>query len=165
LHLIGDGPERARLTELARALGIGRAAVFSGELPSADVPDALARAWALAVPSVMAESCGMSGLEALAHGVPVIAGATGALADEIETGVNGLLFPNGDEHALASALVELAGKPPVSVAPEVVQRTIERHRGDHHLETLRGILRQVARRAASAQPPAERPSATASVTA
>lgn len=50
------------------------------------------------------ESMPLSMLEALQHGVPVIASSTGGIPEVIHHGSNGLLVPPGDEIALARAL-------------------------------------------------------------
>ena len=42
------------------------------------------------------------------RGVPVVASATGGLAEIVNHGTNGLLFPNGDDAALTSCLAEIA---------------------------------------------------------
>jgi glycosyltransferase involved in cell wall biosynthesis len=50
----------------------------------------------------------MVAMEAVAHGVPVVASAAGGLGEMIKQGRHGLLFPNNDEEGLTSALIAIA---------------------------------------------------------
>jgi glycosyltransferase involved in cell wall biosynthesis len=57
------------------------------------------------------EAQGLSAVEALASGVPVVASAVGGLLDFVKDGENGALFPVKDAHALAGGLQELVDDP------------------------------------------------------
>lgn len=103
LLIVGDGPERARLSRAA-PIGVG----FRGAVRSDEVPEILARAKALVLPSVSYEGAPRSLLEAFAAGVPVIASATGALPELVEDNVSGLLVQSGNAGAWAAALEKLA---------------------------------------------------------
>ncbi len=59
--------------------------------------------WCL-VPSLWPEAFGLVVSEAWSHGRPVIGSEVGALAERVRDGVDGLLFPVGDERALAEAM-------------------------------------------------------------
>lgn len=76
LLLVGDGPDRARLAELAKHLGLRSRVVFAGE--RSDVP-AVLRALDLFVSPSSEETFGLSILEAVAASRPVLAGACPAL--------------------------------------------------------------------------------------
>lgn len=72
LAVVGDGPERERLEQLAADLGIDAWVTFTGALPDhTDVFGALSRARVLLFPSVR-EGFGMVALEAMALGTPVV---------------------------------------------------------------------------------------------
>jgi glycosyltransferase involved in cell wall biosynthesis len=101
LVLVGDGPERARLEELARPLN-GRV-VFTGALPRADVLARLAGARAAVLSSAW-ENLPHAAVEALAVGTPVIATAVGGVPEVVHDGENGLLVPPNDAGALAAAI-------------------------------------------------------------
>ena len=81
-----------------------------------DVIDVFARVAAILparlmlMPSEM-ESFGLAALEAMACGVPTIATRVGGVAELIDDGVNGLLFPLGDTEAMAAAAIALLGDP------------------------------------------------------
>ena len=105
---MGDGPERPRLEALARSLGLEATVQFVGSVPREQIEAELVAPWALVAPSTWAEPLGLTALEAIVRGVPVVASATGGFAETVQPGVSGLLFPNGDEHALADRLAEVA---------------------------------------------------------
>jgi glycosyltransferase involved in cell wall biosynthesis len=62
------------------------------------------------VPS-LSEAFGLSAIEALALGVPVVASAVGGLPEVVQHGATGLLVPPAHPQALASAVLELLGDP------------------------------------------------------
>ena len=93
---VGDGPLRA---EVPAALGF---------IPNAELGPYYARAAVVCCPSLR-EGFGVACLEAMAHGRPVVASATGGLLDLVEDGVTGLLVPPGDPEALRAALERLLG--------------------------------------------------------
>lgn len=59
------------------------------------------------------ESFGLVALEAMAHGLPVVAARTGGLAEIVEHEVTGLLVACGDAQAFAPAFIEILGDAPV----------------------------------------------------
>lgn len=80
---------------------------FSGLVAREDVPDVLARSDVVVAPSIWYENAPLVLNEAYAAGVPVVASRLGALAEKVEDGVTGLLFPRGDAAALAGVLERL----------------------------------------------------------
>src|SRR5262249_30321832 len=98
LILIGDGPERARLEAFTRAIGAVGHVHFVD--PRADVPELLAQAEVVWVPS-RADSGVQVALEAMAAGRPVIASRMPGLAEVVVDGETGFLIPPGDKVALA----------------------------------------------------------------
>ncbi len=101
-----DGFERD-LRVLAADLGLGGRVEFRGF--RIDIWSELARMDALVHASLIPEPFGQVVLEAMAARVPVIAADAGAPAELIEAGVNGVLYPMGDQTALASAMRRLSG--------------------------------------------------------
>ncbi|MDX1664105.1 MAG: glycosyltransferase family 4 protein [Candidatus Promineifilaceae bacterium] len=65
----------------------------------------------LVVPSLWYEGSPAVTREAFAAGVPVVASRLGALAEQVDDGVNGLLFPAGDAKVLAATLARLYEEP------------------------------------------------------
>ncbi len=145
LRIVGDGPLRPALEGLARDLGIAGAVEFTGWLPFPQVERAMADAWALAVPSRWAEPFGLTALEAVVRRVPVIASATGGLAETVEAGVSGALFPNGDVTALARCLSAVATGQLLreGVPDEWARRKQREHDVARHMAWLRDLFRTV----------------------
>jgi N-acetyl-alpha-D-glucosaminyl L-malate synthase BshA len=104
LRLVGDGPERPRITALVHALGLEDDVQFLGE--RVDLPEVLCDADLFLLPSET-ESFGLAALEAMACGVPVVASAVGGLPEVILDGVTGLLRPVGDVAGMADAVLAL----------------------------------------------------------
>jgi glycosyltransferase involved in cell wall biosynthesis len=146
LRVVGDGPLRSALQDLTDSLGLDGAVEFTGWLPLERIESQLADAWALVAPSVWAEPLGLTALEAVVRGIPVIASATGGLAETVEHGVTGLLFPNNDADALAACLVDVgSGRSlPDGVPNNVVERVRAEHDLGRHVAWLRGIFTEVA---------------------
>lgn len=106
LEIVGEGPERAALGELAEALGISKRVTFLGTFPPDDMPAAFARWQVFAMTSAW-ESFGIAAVEAMAAGLPVVATSVEGLREVITSGVDGVLVPPGDPAALAAALDSL----------------------------------------------------------
>lgn len=107
LWVVGDGPEKERLTQMASettAAREGLAVEFVGAV--ADVSPWWRCFDILVLPS-LDESFGLVIGEAMATGVPVIASRLPAVEEFVVDGEIGLLVPAGDASALASALVRL----------------------------------------------------------
>ena len=102
LDIVGDGKERPRLESLARAMQQRHRITFLGSLDTDGVVNALERSHCC-VSSSNVETFGVTLIEALATGVPVIATRSGGPQD-IVTSECGHLVPVGDEAALAEAM-------------------------------------------------------------
>jgi L-malate glycosyltransferase len=100
LFMVGDGPDRTEAEEEARLLGVDRSVFFLGKLDS--VAPLLASAELFLLPSLN-ESFGLSALEALACGVPVVATDAGGLPEVIRNGVTGALRPVGAVEEMVDA--------------------------------------------------------------
>ena len=102
LDIVGDGKERRRLESLARAVRQQHRISFLGALDTEGVAEALQRSHCC-VSSSDVETFGVTLIEALATGIPIIATRSGGPQD-IVTPENGHLIPVGDEAALADAM-------------------------------------------------------------
>jgi glycosyltransferase involved in cell wall biosynthesis len=143
LRIVGDGPERAALERLVESLDIDDNVTFIGQLPRDQIEDELAGAWALVAPSLWAEPFGLVVLEAIVHGVPVIASAAGGPSELIEDGVSGLLFPNGDKRALSECIRAVAESrvfPSLELPSDLVDRTAKANSPETHAARIRSIF-------------------------
>lgn len=103
LDIVGDGPDRQVLRELANQLGVAKEVRFLGSLSRAMVAERYRQADLFTLPST-AESFGNVFAEALASGLPIVASQVGGIPDLVEHGINGLLVPPADPHSLARAI-------------------------------------------------------------
>jgi N-acetyl-alpha-D-glucosaminyl L-malate synthase BshA len=108
LLLVGDGPLRSSLEQLARSLGIGDRVRFLGVRH--DVPLIL-RAVDVFVLTSVSEAASITLLEAMASGVPAVVTAVGGNPEMIHHNVEGLLVPRGDPQATAVAIGQLLDDP------------------------------------------------------
>ncbi len=110
LRIYGGGAEKERLAEHIERLGLSGSAELMGSYSPIEAE--FAKASLVAVASD-AESFGMTIVEAMRCGVPVVStDCPLGPAEIIEDGVTGRLVPTGDKHALASALMELMADAP-----------------------------------------------------
>ncbi len=150
LLLAGDGPCRPGLERLASRLGVGQAVRFTGLV---DDISAVYQALDVFLFSSLEEPLGSSLLAAMAHGLPVVALARGAVTEIVEDGRNGLLLqaPDGPG-ALAAQVVRLLAEPSLRTRlGEAARGTIEErftadHMIDNTLEVYRRVCRQEERR-------------------
>ncbi len=109
LTIAGDGDLDTYRAQ-ARALGIADRVRFTGWLDQDGCRRELMQAQVLVQPS-MFEGLPMSVLEAMAHGLTIVATPVGSVPDAIADGETGLLVPPGDRAALAEALARAIGEP------------------------------------------------------
>jgi glycosyltransferase involved in cell wall biosynthesis len=98
-----------------------------------------------------AENMPLSVLEALAHGVAVVATPVGTTPEILTNGISALLVPPGDAEALAAALVRLIDDPALrqsiaAVGHQVFRRQLDIARAADRLETLYRSLAPALRR-------------------
>lgn len=110
LVLVGDGPERPRIEQRVRDLGLREHVHFAGEQP--DGLPWLSVADLFLLPSAQ-ESFGLSALEAMACEVPVVASSVGGLPEVVTEGVTGHLRAPEDVAGMAAAALGLLADPAV----------------------------------------------------
>lgn len=113
LVIIGGGPDRASLEELARRSGAGQRIRFLGDLPSNE-----ALAWFRASDVFLqhsvngdngwVEGFGVSIAEAASSGLPVIVTDCGGIPDQVVDGHTGLIVRQRDVNAMSGAMLRLA---------------------------------------------------------
>jgi glycosyltransferase involved in cell wall biosynthesis len=108
LEIYGDGPERPRVLELVRELGLEARVEAPGFVDSARVEAALGRAACMVLPSSR-EGYGLVVLEAAARGTPsvVVAGPDNAAVELVEDGRNGFVASSAGPGELATAIVRV----------------------------------------------------------
>jgi len=113
LLMVGSGPGRDRVESLVARLGVGEACRFAGALPYDRMPEAFRIADAFVLPSIATpewqEQFGMSLIEALSCGVPVVSTHSGAIPEVAEDAA--VLCQPNDFVSLFEALKDLFLRP------------------------------------------------------
>lgn len=115
--IIGEGPQRARLEELATRLGLKERVLFTGPLPQEEVVRWYARADLFVLASVVLERSGKRDVipnvlaEAMAMQIPVVASDVSGIGELVADRVSGRLVPPNDAEALARVIDELLADP------------------------------------------------------
>jgi len=100
LLIVGDGPEMGHLARLAQGM---QNVTFVGQVSHAEVVQYMQKARVLVLPS-LSEGLPNVVLEAMAHGLPVIASRVGGIPDLLTDGVTGFLVTPGSVPELVRAI-------------------------------------------------------------
>ena len=137
--VIGRGDDRPRLAKIAADLGVAEKVIFAGFVPTADLAAHYQLADAYVMPSQ--EGFGIVYLEALACGIPVLAGDADGSADPLQDGKLGWRVPHRDSAAVAVACVEmLRGKDIRCDRPWLREQTVARFSFASLCQSLQGIF-------------------------
>ena len=117
LVIVGGGPHRDALEQLAVRHGVTDHVVFTGGVPAAELPAHHAMADVFAMPcrtrgaGLDVEGLGIVYLEASATGVPVVAGRSGGAPETVRDGKTGTVVDGRDIDEIASAVSDLLADP------------------------------------------------------
>jgi glycosyltransferase involved in cell wall biosynthesis len=153
--LVGDGPLRRELAQLAAGLGIADSVHLLGA--RGDVPDVL-NAFDAFVLCSDTEGLPLAVPEAMATGLPVVATAVGGIPTVVEEGRTGFLVPTGDADALRDRLARLRADPPMARAcGERGRRTaVARFSSERMQRDYAELYRRLLARRGGNPPPAAR---------
>jgi glycosyltransferase involved in cell wall biosynthesis len=142
MAIAGRGSEAAALRSLAHRLGVEDSVAFLGFVD--DVASLMAQSSVL-LATAPAEPFGLSVVEAMAAGLPVIA-ADGGGHHEVLAGFDGQLFRPGDSDAGAAALDALAGRPTALLVARTRgrERYEERYTIEQHVDELLAVYEEAA---------------------
>ncbi|RLE18424.1 MAG: N-acetyl-alpha-D-glucosaminyl L-malate synthase BshA [Acidobacteria bacterium] len=126
LWILGEGPMQSEMMALAASLGIEDKVRFMGIFTN--IGSIVASADLLIMPSSQ-ESFGLSALEAMACGLPVLAARAGGLPEVVKDGETGFLFPTGDVGAAAKKGLQLVQNPSLL-------RSMGKHAARHAVEAF-----------------------------
>ena len=105
--IFGDGNHRGYCEELSRKLGLSGRVQFKGYVPPAELEHFYRDASLAVVSSVWPEPFGAVGLEAMRHGLPVVAFAAGGIDEWLLDKENGFLVPWMDREEFAARVEHL----------------------------------------------------------
>ena len=115
LVLVGDGPARSGVEQRLQERGWQDAVCLTGTIKHRDLPPYFRAAELFVAPSITTpkweEQVGMTNIQAMACGVPVVSTRSGAIPEYVPDGEAGLLVPERDPQALADAMLTLLNDP------------------------------------------------------
>jgi N-acetyl-alpha-D-glucosaminyl L-malate synthase BshA len=118
LVLVGDGPELPKAEHLARELGLRDDLRLLGQ----QRPEPILQSSDLFLLPSRSESFGLSALEAMACGVPVLGYSSGGLPEVVEDGISGVLCPEGSDICLGTLAANLLDDQPRYLAMRAAAR-------------------------------------------
>ncbi len=152
LDIVGDGDDVTALQEQAERLGVAGIINWHGKVDHDELPAYYQLAGVTVLPSLTeSESFGMTLVEAMASGCPVVGSAVGGIPFVIRDQVDGVLVPPGDPTALADALAGVLNDPARAAALGAAGREAAVARWDWTRQEDRTIrvLDEAARRSSS----------------
>ena len=131
---------RAEVQGVAAELGVADAIRFAHWVPDGLLAAAYTRAAAVLLPSDI-EGFGLTPLEGWMHARPCIVSSGIGAAEIVTKDVNGLVFPAGDEEALASCMDRILSDPAAADRMgEVGKATLPNHTAEAALPPVRAVL-------------------------
>jgi len=106
--MVGEGPMRTFLRDLAAKLGVNDRVSLLGHVPDSLLSSLYKNAAVAVFPSLY-EPFGIVALEAMGYGTPVLASDTGGLGEIVRSGYNGMKFTCGSPDSLATTLGSMVG--------------------------------------------------------
>lgn len=136
--VVGDGPERARLEQLADELGVPTR--FLGHRPNDQVPDLVAAMDVVVLPSRF-EGMPLAMLEWMAAGKAIVASRVGGIPSIVQDEQEALLVPPRDSVAFAQAIARLLDDPSERrrLGKAARRRQRAEFRFEHTLDLLEGL--------------------------
>lgn len=143
--LVGDGPDKKNLEELTKKLGICRQTIFAGERPWDEI-GIYYQLGDVFISASQSETQGLTYIEALASGLPVVAKADRCLDGVLQDGVNGYAFYGQDDflRALDSVLSSGVQRERLSLG---AVRSAERFSAPYFACTVEALYESVLARA------------------
>lgn len=150
LWMVGDGPLLTQARSLVQALGLQERVCFFGVCSQGEVADLMRRVrgfvqHSLVAPDGDSEGNPVAVMEAQLSGLPVVATRHAGIPEVVVDGQSGLLVQEGDERAMAQAMVQLVRDPDLAARlGDCGRRRIqERFTIEHHLREVSQLLHQV----------------------
>ncbi len=151
--IVGEGPYRGQLEDLALAAGVRERVMFAGQVSDESLPEIYALSDIFIMPSrEQLELCDVEGfgivfLEASACAKPIIAGRSGGIGDAVLDGVTGLLVNPLDVEDVSKALRRLLSDPDLAMrlGQQGRARVVSDFTWSRVADRIRRILESVAR--------------------
>ena len=144
LLIVGEGPELGRTERLIEELGVSAQVELIGE--AQDVVALLSISDLFLLPSLQ-ESFGLSALEAMSCGVPVVASNVGGLPEVVIDGVTGFLHPPDAVDRMAGSAIGMLSDPELHarMAADGVRLAVERFSASRIVPQYEALYEQTRR--------------------
>lgn len=159
LVVVGDGPSRAELEDQVARSGLSSSVHLAGRVSDEDLPRWFALADLSVVPSLSLEGFGLTVLESLATGTPVVVSDLGGMGEVLPELSPSLVVPPGDVGALAERLGSAVRDPGSLPSAAQCRAFAEAHGWDRTAEQVaavygdvRGLARRRGRAATGERP-------------
>jgi glycosyltransferase involved in cell wall biosynthesis len=145
LCMVGDGPEREQLEQLAAELRLMHDTLFPGY--QEEIGPFFAAFDAFVLPSAN-EGTPVTAIESLASGCPVVATRVGGVPDVVQEGIDGFLVDPGDLDAIAERLARLASDTALRerMASAGRERVLSRYAVERLIDDVDGLYRTLLAR-------------------
>jgi len=152
--ILGDGSQRAECERLCTRLGLDDRVHFAGFVPQAQIADYYREASLAVMSSLWPEPFGAAGLEAMRHGLPVVAFDAGGIREWLLDGINGFLVPWMDRKTFAERVDMLLLDKALArnLGEAGRQLADERYNFDAYLDGLECLFARAAKQTAAAPP-------------
>jgi glycosyltransferase involved in cell wall biosynthesis len=145
LHIVGEGPQRPELEQLAKTRNLTNVK-FIGQLAGGALNDAISAARFTVLPSRAYETFGKTILESFAFGRTVVASDLGSRRELIQENQTGLLFPPGDVEKIAEKISFLCANPKLAAQMGACGREMvqNHHSSESHYAALMELYGKLA---------------------
>lgn len=139
--ILGSGPDEQRLQEMARLV---KNVEFLGWQEGGPAWELYRGARVVVVPSLWYEVFGLSALEAMAVGTPVIASDIGGLSEVVDDTKTGRLFPAGDVQTLRALIADMFDHPDAAkrMGEQARAKVEQQYSPDQHYQRIVEIYQQ-----------------------
>ncbi|MCW4022844.1 MAG: glycosyltransferase family 4 protein [Candidatus Bathyarchaeota archaeon] len=107
LIIVGEGPQREQLENLAKKLGINNNVTFTGRVSNQRLLDYYTMSKVFVFPATRAEPFGMVNIEAMAYSLPVVASKSGGVTDIVVDNLTGFLVDIDNNGMLTEKILQL----------------------------------------------------------
>lgn len=147
LHIAGEGPERARVQTTIEERGWGHRVQCLGALDARSLTQQYQECAVVAMPSLIPESFGLVGLEAMRQRRPVVGFASGGMTEWLRHGISGLIADWGSAQSLAHALRQMLTQPhqAAQLGAQGYALSLDAFSAQRHLQGMQALLHSMVR--------------------
>lgn len=146
LVVVGEGPLRQGLEERRRHMGLTSHVAFTGFVPEKRLPDYYRAADLVLLPTRTLESFGLTTVEALACGTPVLGTPVGAIPEVLSPLDQACVTRDATAAALGTGILAFLGSPPPAIARRARRHALAGYTWEVVGERLEKVIREVAAR-------------------